>query len=704
MGDRILQGENEIWVDELRVEDIRRKRALSALVNARTTLADLGNFAVNLERKSGDFQDLRGNASGNTTTRFALDSQINLDKFLPVAWNTTIPVRFSYNRFSSIPRIRRGSDIVLTPEQKRNESDVRSQTRFNISLRKRAAQEAPRILSRIFFDRINASLNLISDNAVDGAITRRRSSINQNLNGTFSYDLSWPQRHSLRPLGWLPTFKSLKEAQFFYLPSSLRYNVRFSRSLRDQKSFSAVAGDTSDVIDTRNENFTINESYSVKLTPFRSLSADYDLSVNRDLRNGFALSQFQFGRETSRTQNARVSYNPRVFTWLTLSPSYTANYRETLETGGQRTPYGNTRRGLTVSSQNTASARASLNLPAFFRPLIKPPKGGQAGGISFLRLIGKAGSSLQNVTGNVSRSKTFNTFGLRSRPSFKYQFGLTDTARVEALSVIGGTRTNTRVTRDQANANSGIRLPGGFSVSSGATFSHSRSFGNANSEDEGVTFPKVDASWRGLERLPILRALWSSSNTNFGYQQRHNRRGDGGLDDRTITSETRETSFSPLYAWTARWKNQMSTTVRGVRSRQNAINYQRNVAADTTTQQPSLQDRLIGTTITETASLSGDLRYSVRGQFQQSLDLNLGYQRSSNQQTEQPRSASADTPVDLVIRQNTSDWSVHLGAQYAFSRSFTGGINFRHSRRKDRLRDLTNVAWEFRFWGDIGFQ
>ena len=63
-GDEILIGESEVWMDELRVDDIRKKPALSALADTRITLADLGNLTVNLERRSGDFQDLQGQGFG----------------------------------------------------------------------------------------------------------------------------------------------------------------------------------------------------------------------------------------------------------------------------------------------------------------------------------------------------------------------------------------------------------------------------------------------------------------------------------------------------------------------------------------------------------------------------------------------------------------------------------------------------------------
>ena len=703
LGDHTLMGKNEIWINELHVDNIRKKSALSALADTRMTLADLGNLTVNLERRSGDFQDLQGNASGNTTTRFNFDSQINIDKFLPAEWNASIPARFSYNRFSSSPRIRPGSDIVLTPEQKANESDIRSQTRFTISLRKRPAREDPSLLSRILFDKASTSLNYSSDASTTGAITQRRQSQNQNLNGNLTYNQAWSQRKSVAIFKWVPFYKPLKEAQFFFLPTSISYNLRFNRGVSDETSFRAVANDTSNVIDTVRETFNLSENYSLKLAPFRSLTADYSLNIDRDLRNGYALTQLQFGRETSRTQTINFRFTPRLSNWLSINPSYSANYNDRFELGGERVQHGNIRRGLSATSTQTAQARINFNLPGLFQGMARRP----GKGFSILRWIGKAGTRLQNVTSSVSRNTSNNLFGLTARPSLAYQFGFTDTIDVPSVTTGAGTRVNAKTIRSQAQASSGIRLPLGLSLNTSATYSQNEQRGSTFGKDDQIIFPKVDVSWRGLERVPILGWLWVSSNANFGYQESRIRRGDGALSlgEQFITSDAKETGFNPLFQWSARWKGGVNTTLSSRQTETDDIQYQRNIITDETVAPPSLADRLISTTLTKNGTLQADARYSLQGRLQSNLELNLSFSRTKNTQTEIPRSAVPDVIPEPIIRQNTESWSVTVGTQYAFSSRFTGGTTFRHERRIDHLREgLTNVTWDFRLWGEIGFQ
>lgn len=715
----------ELWVDELTVDGVRKNKAISALASVRTVLADLGNLNIELERRSGDFQDLQGVASGNTSSRIVLNTDINLHKFLPQRWQTSIPVRYSYNRTASVPRIRRGSDIVLTPDQKNNESDVNAQSRLNLTFRKRAARENPSLFSRVFFDRVDASINLVSATTTNGAITRRRSNKNDQLTGTFNYNLNLPQKQSVKPFKWFPLLKSVKEADFFYLPSTVRYGIRFNRNIRDQRDFSAVPGDTVNApIQSHTENFNLNESYDVKLLPFRSLTANYKLGIDRDLRGALKVSGLQFGHETGRTQTFTVGYTPKIFRWLTTNVQYNANYRENLETGGQKIAIGNLRRGLTVNNQNQSSLRLGFNFASFFRGLARPKRN-----IAF-RLIGRAGATVNNVNASVARTKRFGLFGLRKRPALGYQFGFADTTDVAAFVTGGLTRTNSRTVEDRADVGASIRLPAGFSVQSNANYNHNRTFNQSNTEEKRSKLPDLNFSWRGAERLPVLRWLWTSANVNSSFQKSKTKRGEPGvldgvfhaLDTLTITNDIQATQLSPMVSLSTRWKNGMSTTFQSTRTKTTDLRFQRNIQKNDEGRFPTQAERTIGTTITEASSMRAQVRYSIRpsifGTLESNIDLDLSFDTTGNTSLEIPRqiegapapevdpAAEPDPTIDASggqFRRNESTVRGTIGAQYRFSSHFTGGMSFGHQRRRDKLRELTNLSFEFRLFGEIEF-
>ena len=166
-----------------------------------------------------------------------------------------------------------------------------------------------------------------------------------------------------------------------------------------------------------------------------------------------------------------------------------------------------------------------------------------------------------------------------------------------------------------------------------------------------------------------------------------------------------------MISLSTRWKNGMSTTVQTSKTRSTDLRFQRNVQENEDGSFPSLEERTIGTTETRTANLRAQLRYSIKPKIfeslQSNIDLDFTFQTNGNQQLERPRITiepePGEEPVDEIIRRNENSWSAQLGAQYRFSESFTGGFSFRHERRRDKLRELTNMTYEFRMFGEIEF-
>tara|TARA_A100001037_G_scaffold247879_1_gene229971 strand:- start:1581 stop:2051 length:471 start_codon:yes stop_codon:yes gene_type:complete len=155
----------------------------------------------------------------------------------------------------------------------------------------------------------------------------------------------------------------------------------------------------------------------------------------------------------------------------------------------------------------------------------------------------------------------------------------------------------------------------------------------------------------------------------------------------------------------------MSTTLQTNRTRNTDLRYQRNVQEKDDGSFPTLEERKIGTTITNSSSLRAQLRYSIKPKIfeslQSNIDMDFTFQMSDNTQVERPRIVAepepGEEPQEEIIRRNEATWSGQVGAQYRFSENFTGGLSFRNERRKDKLRELTNMTYEFRLFGEIEF-
>ena len=102
------------------------------------------------------------------------------------------------------------------------------------------------------------------------------------------------------------------------LPSSMNYTVAGSR--RAMKKLQRGDADT-----TRQETFTVNETYAAKLNPLTGLSADYNLRIDRDLRKKLDPRAMSFGREVGRKQTADVTFTLR---WLDQNYTFKASYNE----------------------------------------------------------------------------------------------------------------------------------------------------------------------------------------------------------------------------------------------------------------------------------------------------------------------------------------------------------------------------------------
>ncbi|MSS73809.1 MAG: cell surface protein SprA [Candidatus Latescibacteria bacterium] len=702
-------GQNEIWVDELRVDNIRKKRALSGVLDLEMQLSDFGRMSVNLAYQGGDFQDLRSRAPGIGRNSVSLSNTFNLERFFPTGWGLSIPFSFSVDRSAQIPRIRRGSDIVLANEQRRDESDIASRTQASISFRKQPAQQNPRLLSSLIFDRITARLSVNTQDGRSGAITQRNHSDGKSVSGSFDYNLTPAKDRVLKPLFWMP-LKSLKQVEFHYLPNVLRYSAILNQNINNSSSFSAVGRDTTNRIDANGETFDMSEDYSAKLTPLRSLSAGYSLNLRRDLQRSFRPAQLQFGKEVGRTQSTDFSLNMGQISWLSQSYSYNASYAESNDPRGQGySPVGQGRRGRDINVNSQLSGHYNLLLPALFKKLGKrsytatdgEQKEDKGGGFPVLGWIGQLGSNLRNVSLQASRNKTANRYGLADRPNLLYQLGLKDTTDVPRTETRGFSRIDAFSTSDRLSSDGGVNLPLGMSVNSRYEYSREKRTGNsANSpplQSVNTNFPVLNMSWGNFGRLPLIRWMFSSASADASYDRRAALRGEGGTGPYNILNRTEETNIKP-FGLNLQWKSKVNMNIQQTTRQSLGVDFQPNEG-------DSVRSEL-SRTLADGSTLSASLRYSFsptsslfkRFNLKSSVDMTLEFAQQSNLQQQRPVGSQVYVP-----QQADKSWSVQLSSSYRFNQNFTGQMRFRHENRRDKRLNQTHKVWEFGLTGDIVF-
>ncbi len=121
----------EIWLDEMRVSDVRQESGTALRVSASLRLADILTFNGNWESKDADFHDIKTQfGSGNTLESQNYSGVLNVHKFLPEGLGISLPVdgRASFSR--NIPKYFPRTDILTGYRNATFEDKVKSLDRY----------------------------------------------------------------------------------------------------------------------------------------------------------------------------------------------------------------------------------------------------------------------------------------------------------------------------------------------------------------------------------------------------------------------------------------------------------------------------------------------------------------------------------------------------------------------------------------------
>ncbi|MEE8576762.1 MAG: hypothetical protein V3T31_05860, partial [candidate division Zixibacteria bacterium] len=97
----------QLWLDELRVSEVRKDVGTAGRLQVVGNLADLLNYTFSFESRDPYFRGLststRGGStnnlgSGQTSTSYNYGLTFNINKFLPRSWGAQIPVSLGYNK------------------------------------------------------------------------------------------------------------------------------------------------------------------------------------------------------------------------------------------------------------------------------------------------------------------------------------------------------------------------------------------------------------------------------------------------------------------------------------------------------------------------------------------------------------------------------------------------------------------------------
>ncbi|MBW8772732.1 MAG: hypothetical protein JF590_05520, partial [Gemmatimonadetes bacterium] len=335
-GGGIPLADAELWVDDVRLVDQVNAVGTATAFSARLAAADIADVTVGYTRQDGNFQQIGGDPTFQTTGTAMVTSAVRLDRFLPAKLGIALPASVSWTHSNTDPVLVNGTDLraadlpgLRTPSA--------NQFTWGLSIRRTARGRS--LLARGIIDPLGLTGNFSTGSSRTELSTANNSSYA--LGG--NYNLILARRGPKLPLDgvvralprWLresPVGNGMKGQIFSLVPTNVRFNSGLNRDENSFTSYRVVVARPDDSLRAPTLNLTHAWRNSAGLTwqPLGMLTFDGNLTSTRDLRHysdSTALGRLaeaerrQFlgldvGVERDRAVTTSMGLVPRVATWL----------------------------------------------------------------------------------------------------------------------------------------------------------------------------------------------------------------------------------------------------------------------------------------------------------------------------------------------------------------------------------------------------
>ncbi len=279
---------NEVWLDELRLDNLRDMGGMAYRASAQIDFSDFMQITADMQNKEDDFHGMNATTgSGKDQTEWSGSARINLDRFTPRRWKLSLPVSYNYAQSEALPRLKSGSDIILPDSEVEGEDNDKYDFRDHswerkgrISYKKghdTTKSGVTGFVTEWAFEKVSADYDWgerSSYYATSG------STDNNNQQVSVLYDVD-PKAKGFVLLGWMPELPgdlggSISNAEFFYTPSALNYSYRYKES-------NTYTVDIDGNIEAPTLVKTINETVNFTYGPFDPVKYTYKQNRKKDL-------------------------------------------------------------------------------------------------------------------------------------------------------------------------------------------------------------------------------------------------------------------------------------------------------------------------------------------------------------------------------------------------------------------------------------
>ncbi|MGD9487111.1 MAG: cell surface protein SprA [Calditrichaceae bacterium] len=522
----------EIWLDEMRLSEVRRENATALRLKTDIKLADLLRFNAEWESKDADYHDIGTQfGGGNTLERQNYSGTFTLDKFLPDAWDISIPIdaRASYSR--NVPKYFPRTDILTG--YKNDSFDKKLKSLFGVrdlppelddqvsysevlgvgtTIRKRSKSKS--WYYRYTVDELVLDFDYSKKHSSDWETKFNDS---EQYKESIRYKIPFGKNNFVSPFKFtqrIPLLGKLSDEKLYYSPNDINLSLDISDVETDLlRRSSAENKRTINTSSTRSVNSGYRMFNSLNFTYSRSHRADADyVGLKHEDMFKEIFTKFNFGLDTDINQSFGADYRPNLIKWLKTDFSYNSNFSYSLTNNyqyKQSTSRVGKRIGLTLNpstlvnsiytpkaKKRTTAGRGRPTPQSQTDP--EKDKKDEDDKKSFpnpLILLYKFFDSWQSIQMNYSIDDNISNPYLNDIPDWQYQFGFTTSTGVgqdsslidDGINLIGPSISQTRSIRTSTSYN--------FAKNIKATFNHdfsesesSSDYGNNRSGNRSISF------------------------------------------------------------------------------------------------------------------------------------------------------------------------------------------------------------------------
>lgn len=696
----------EVWFNELRLADVDQDKGMAMRAKASMRIGDFANINVNIEKKDADFRNVATQfGTGNNSLSRSFNASVNVDKMLPQFLGIAVPVSLTYRENSSHPKYFPGRDRKVTNADL-NDSETLSliettseQTGFNASFRRSA--KSKNFLVKNTVDNLSLNIGRSETKSTNPTLAESK---NTSWTGSIDYKLTFGRNNYVSFLSWLPDLpliRRAKDTKLYYTPQNitLRMNGTKVNTLRQNR----IQNSNQLADATVTENFTVDRSARASMKIFESLSVDINRSYKSQM-NGATFNDFlnfKFN-DINQSQSFKTTYSPKVFDWLRNDFTYSSNFQyanslQNQETGRSARNSANKSANFTLQWKQLSSSLfgGGGNKRKTSRRNAPPPKRSgdiqdknqlsifqqkEAGGVSFnpLKIVGSFFSAFKDLQVNYSEQDNHNQAGiaeLKAKPTWRYQFGLSDTTGLASVANLSGTPI-TRNHTETVSINSGFAfgrlLDIGLRFQDNSTLNDSKQISGTSSKswlsesDFDMPFPEWTVRLSGLNKLPLFNKVFKTVTFSHGFSGQKTESWSG--NESNITNASISSNFRPLGKLDLSFKNGFTGNIQFNRSRTLTQTFSFSNGQTI----PLGANRNTNNDFTLTANYSKRSGFTLpfwpfnKGGLKNSVDLSLSFTASTV-------TAENTQSGDFVVSNETKRWSFQPRMTYSFSTTVRGG-------------------------------